>query len=81
MRASRRSPLKLGAGTLLDLEDNLLLFFTGQHRSASSILKDQDMRTRDSDAEMICQSPRDQGTGGAEQEGPGGRRRAPSSES
>jgi len=46
-------PLKLGADTLLDLEDNLLLFFTGQHRSASSILKDQDVRTRDSDSEMI----------------------------
>ena len=47
-------PLKLGAGTLLDLEDNLLLFFTGQHRSASSILKDQDVRTRESDSEMIA---------------------------
>jgi D-glycero-alpha-D-manno-heptose-7-phosphate kinase len=46
-------PLKLGPDTLLDLEDNLLLFFTGQHRSASSILKDQDVRTRDSDSEMI----------------------------
>jgi D-glycero-alpha-D-manno-heptose-7-phosphate kinase len=47
-------PLKLGAGTLLDLEDNLLLFFTGQHRSASSILKDQDVRTKDSDSGMIA---------------------------
>ena len=46
-------PLKLGAETLLDLEDNLLLFFTGQHRSASSILKDQDVRTKDSDSDMI----------------------------
>ena len=46
-------PLKLDAGTLLDLEDNLLLFFTGQHRSASSILKDQDVRTKDSDSEMV----------------------------
>jgi D-glycero-alpha-D-manno-heptose-7-phosphate kinase len=46
-------PLKLSAETLLDLEDNLLLFFTGQHRSASSILKDQDVRTKDSDSEMI----------------------------
>ena len=46
-------PLKLGAETLLDLEDNLLLFFTGQHRSASSILKDQDARTRESDSHMI----------------------------
>jgi D-glycero-alpha-D-manno-heptose-7-phosphate kinase len=47
------APLKLGAGTLLDLEDNLLLFFTGQRRSASSILKDQDVRTKDSDSDMI----------------------------
>jgi D-glycero-alpha-D-manno-heptose-7-phosphate kinase len=46
-------PLKLGAETLLDLEDNLLLFFTGQHRSASSILKDQDVRSKDSDSDMI----------------------------
>lgn len=46
-------PLKLGPGTILDLEDNLLLFFTGQHRSASSILKDQDVRTRESDSDMI----------------------------
>jgi D-glycero-alpha-D-manno-heptose-7-phosphate kinase len=46
-------PLKLSAETILDLEDNLLLFFTGQHRSASSILKDQDVRTKDSDSHMI----------------------------
>jgi len=32
------------------LEDNLLLFFTGFSRSASDILKDQDQRTKDSDA-------------------------------
>jgi D-glycero-alpha-D-manno-heptose-7-phosphate kinase len=47
------NPLKLSASTLLDLEDNLLLFFTGQHRSASSILKDQDVRTKESDSDMI----------------------------
>jgi D-glycero-alpha-D-manno-heptose-7-phosphate kinase len=47
------SPLKLGAGTLLDLEDNLLLFFTGQHRSASSILRDQDVRTKETDSGML----------------------------
>jgi D-glycero-alpha-D-manno-heptose-7-phosphate kinase len=39
--------------TLFELEDNLLLFFTGYSRSASSILKDQDVRTRDSDNEML----------------------------
>ena len=47
-------PLKLSASTLWDLEDNLLLFFTGQQRSASSILKEQDRRTKDSDSEMIA---------------------------
>ena len=35
--------------TLFDLEDNLLLFFTGFSRSASGILKDQNTRTKQSD--------------------------------
>jgi D-glycero-alpha-D-manno-heptose-7-phosphate kinase len=39
--------------TLLDLEDNLLLFFTGFSRSASGILKDQNARTQQSDSEML----------------------------
>jgi D-glycero-alpha-D-manno-heptose-7-phosphate kinase len=39
--------------TLLDLEDNLLLFFTGFSRSAADILKDQDTRTRQSDSEIL----------------------------
>jgi len=39
--------------TLYNLEDNLLLFFTGYSRSASSILKDQDSKSRESDKEMI----------------------------
>ena len=47
------APLRLDGDTVHDLEDNLLLFFTGQHRSASSILKDQDTRTKDSDSQMI----------------------------
>ena len=46
-------PLKISMDTLFDLEDNLLLFFTGFSRSASSILKDQDARTRESDGEML----------------------------
>lgn len=46
-------PLSLGMDTMLDLEDNLLLFFTGFTRSASSILKDQNLRTKASDDEMI----------------------------
>ena len=39
--------------TLLDLEDNLLLFFTGFSRSASDILKDQNTRTRQSDSAIL----------------------------
>ena len=35
------------------LEDNLLLFFTGFSRAASSILQDQDSRTKRSDSAMI----------------------------
>lgn len=46
-------PLKVGMDTLFDLEDNLLLFFTGFSRSAGSILKDQNSRTKDSDADML----------------------------
>jgi D-glycero-alpha-D-manno-heptose-7-phosphate kinase len=46
-------PLRTGAETLYDLEDNLLLFFTGYSRSASSILKEQDERSRKSDAAMV----------------------------
>lgn len=46
-------PLKVDMDTLFDLEDNLLLFFTGFSRSAGSILKDQNSRTQDSDADML----------------------------
>jgi D-glycero-alpha-D-manno-heptose-7-phosphate kinase len=46
-------PLPISMDTLFDLEDNLLLFFTGFARSASAILKDQDQRTREMDAEML----------------------------
>ncbi|HET6250715.1 MAG TPA: hypothetical protein VFE47_23705 [Tepidisphaeraceae bacterium] len=45
-------PLKIEAETLYNLEDNLLLFFTGYSRSASTILKDQDSKSRQSDKEM-----------------------------
>lgn len=47
------SPLKIQPETQYNLEDNLLLFFTGYSRSASSILKEQDQRSRHSDHEMI----------------------------
>ncbi len=46
-------PLNLSMDGLFDLEDNLLLFFTGFSRSASSILKDQKTRTERSDQEML----------------------------
>jgi D-glycero-alpha-D-manno-heptose-7-phosphate kinase len=48
------APLQISMDTKFDLEDNLLLFFTGFSRSASSILKDQDTRTKSSDNDMIA---------------------------
>lgn len=46
-------PLRVSPHTLFDLEDHLLLFFTGFDRSAGSILKDQDVRTQQSDQAML----------------------------
>jgi D-glycero-alpha-D-manno-heptose-7-phosphate kinase len=46
-------PLNVSMDTLFDLEDNILLFFTGYSRSASGILKDQNTRTKSSDVEML----------------------------
>jgi len=46
-------PLQVSMDTLFDLEDNLLLFFTGFSRSAGNILKDQNTRTRESDGAML----------------------------
>lgn len=46
-------PLKVSMDTLFDLEDNILLFFTGYSRSASGILNDQNTRTRDCDEAML----------------------------
>ena len=46
-------PLPINMDTLFDLEDNLLLFFTGFSRSASAILKDQDQRSNERDEEML----------------------------
>jgi D-glycero-alpha-D-manno-heptose-7-phosphate kinase len=45
--------LKLAPETLRNLEDNLMLFFTGFTRSASGILRDQDTRSRQKDREML----------------------------
>jgi len=47
------SPLDLSKETLFELEDNLLLFFTGYSRSAGGILKDQDVRSRQNEASML----------------------------
>jgi D-glycero-alpha-D-manno-heptose-7-phosphate kinase len=46
-------PLSIGMDTLFDLEDNLLLFFTGFSRSASGILKDQEVKSKQKDVEML----------------------------
>jgi D-glycero-alpha-D-manno-heptose-7-phosphate kinase len=46
-------PLNCSDEALHNLEDNLLLFFTGYSRSASGILKDQDERSRKRDQQMI----------------------------
>lgn len=46
-------PLKIDKETLYNLEDNLLLFFTGYSRSASSILKEQNDKTKNNNDDMI----------------------------
>ena len=46
-------PLKISDQTRDNLEDNLLLFFTGYSRSASAILKEQDQKSKQSDTGMI----------------------------
>lgn len=46
-------PLKISDETICDLEDNLLLFFTGYSRSASAILREQDSKSKVADASMI----------------------------
>jgi D-glycero-alpha-D-manno-heptose-7-phosphate kinase len=46
-------PCKIAEETLYNLEDNLLLFFTGYSRSASSILKDQNDRSKKNDSSML----------------------------
>ena len=46
-------PLAIDLNTLHDLEDNLLLFFTGISRSAGSILKDQVTKSQSHDQKML----------------------------
>jgi D-glycero-alpha-D-manno-heptose-7-phosphate kinase len=48
------APLKINMQTIFDLEDNLLLFFTGFSRRASGILKDQKVKSQQNDADMIA---------------------------
>lgn len=46
-------PLLISDETLYDMEDNLLLFFTGYSRHASSILKVQNDRSKQNDRDML----------------------------
>ncbi len=46
-------PAKIAEETLFNLEDNLLMFFTGYSRSASAILKDQNDKSKKNDAAML----------------------------
>jgi D-glycero-alpha-D-manno-heptose-7-phosphate kinase len=46
-------PCQISEETLFNLEDNLLLFFTGYSRSASAILKDQNERSKSNDSAML----------------------------
>jgi D-glycero-alpha-D-manno-heptose-7-phosphate kinase len=46
-------PLRIGRAALFDLEDNLLLFFTGFTRAAPDILEDQHARSLAGDAGML----------------------------
>jgi D-glycero-alpha-D-manno-heptose-7-phosphate kinase len=46
-------PLKLSSETLANLEDGLLLFFTGASRAAAEVLRDQDSRTRANESDML----------------------------
>jgi D-glycero-alpha-D-manno-heptose-7-phosphate kinase len=48
------SPLKIPAETLANLEDNLLLFFTGTSRPASAILRHQDAKSKEDSGEMLA---------------------------
>ena len=47
-------PLRIDQETLYNLEDNLLLFFTGFARSASDILREQDQKSREKNKDMMA---------------------------
>ena len=46
-------PLRISNEVLDQLEDNILLFFTGKERSASEILSEQDKKSKEDDLEML----------------------------
>ncbi len=46
-------PLRISRAVLDQLEDNILLFFTGKERSAAEILSEQDEKSKQDDQEMI----------------------------
>ena len=47
-------PLKVSRETLYNLEDHLVMFFTGYSRSASNILKDQHVKSQSKDSDMLA---------------------------
>jgi D-glycero-alpha-D-manno-heptose-7-phosphate kinase len=46
-------PLRVATPTMFDLEDNLLLFFTGLSRGAGAILSDQQLRSQARESQML----------------------------
>lgn len=46
-------PIKFNTETYRELEQNIILFYTGINRSASSILKKQDMKTKQDDQKIL----------------------------
>jgi D-glycero-alpha-D-manno-heptose-7-phosphate kinase len=46
-------PLDVSTETLYNLEDNLVLFFTGYSRSASDVLREQDTRSKQREKAMV----------------------------
>jgi D-glycero-alpha-D-manno-heptose-7-phosphate kinase len=47
------TPLRISTETLHDLEENLLMFFTGYSRAANSVLEEQRTRSASGDTEML----------------------------
>ena len=52
--AVRVSPLSISTATLHDLEEHLVMFFTGYSREASTLLAEQRERTESGDVEMVA---------------------------